>query len=75
MSPLTAKKLPKIWGKRGEIRKKKGKIGKKRHKSGRFFTLPLLTDRAGYALGSTLLYHLLEQKTVTKLLLLQHLPY
>ena len=50
--PLTAKILPKIGKKRG----KSGKIGKKEAKSGRkgqnregSFTLPLLTDRAGYA--------------------------
>ena len=57
--PLTAKNLPKIGKKRGKSRKigeKTGKIGKKRGKSGRkgkswevAFTLPLLTDRAGYA--------------------------
>ena len=46
--PLTAN-LPKIekkiWKKLGKI----GKIGKKRQQSAGFFTLPLLTDRAGYA--------------------------
>ena len=49
---LTVKNLPKI-GKRGE---KSGKIGKKEENPGRkgknresYFTLPLLTDRAGYA--------------------------
>ena len=49
MPPLTAKNLPKIG-------KKEGKIGKKEEKSGRIgnnlegsVTLPLLTDRAGYA--------------------------
>ena len=49
MPPLTVKKLPKIG-------KKSGKIGGKEEKSGRkdknregSFTLPLLTDRAGYA--------------------------
>ena len=43
---------------RGKKRGKSGKIGKKEVKSGRkakigkvFFTLPLLTDRAGYATG------------------------
>ena len=36
----------------GKIRKKlrkRGEIGKKRQKLGQFLTLPLLTDRAGYA--------------------------
>ena len=51
--PLTVKKLPKIGKKRkksGKIWEKRGEIGKKMQKSGRFFfTLPLLTDRAGYA--------------------------
>ena len=49
LPPLTAKNLLKI-------RKKSGKIGEKEEKSGRkgrnqegSFTLPLLTDRAGYA--------------------------
>ena len=57
--PLTAKKLPKI-GKRGKNQEKPGgnqeKLGKKEEKSGRngknreiSVTLPLLTDRAGYA--------------------------
>ena len=61
--PLTAKILPKS-GKEEKIRKSWGKIGKKtgkkEDKSGRngknlevSFTLPLLTDRAGYA---TVLY-------------------
>ena len=56
MPPLTTKKLPKIRKNQEEIRKKSGKIGKKEEKSGRkgnnwevSFTLPLLTDRAGYA--------------------------
>ena len=51
---LQQKKLPKIK-KRG---RKSGKIGKKREKSGKrgknqegSFSLPLLTDRAGYAPG------------------------
>ena len=59
--PLTVKKLPKM----GENQEKTGKIqeksGKKEEKSGRKgknrevpFTLPLLTDRAGYATGQ---YH------------------
>ena len=54
MPPLTAKNLPQI----GKREKKSGKIGKKEEKSGRTgqnqegsFTLPLLTDRAGYATG------------------------
>ena len=46
---LTAKILPKILKKREKSGEMRGKIGKKRKKSGRFFTLPLLTDRAGYA--------------------------
>ena len=55
MPPLAAKNLPKIGKKREKIKKnreKRGKIGKKRQKSGRFFTLPLLTDSAGYATGT-----------------------
>ena len=50
--PLTAKNLPKIGKKREKIRKnreKKEKIGKKRKNREGSFTLPLLTDRAGYA--------------------------
>ena len=49
--PLTAKNLPKIRkkreksGKKRKNREEKAKIGKV------FFTLPLLTDRAGYATG------------------------
>ena len=50
--PLTTKKMPKIEKKR----EKSGKIRKKEEKSGRTgknrevsFTLPLLTDTAGYA--------------------------
>ena len=50
--PLTAKNLPKI-GKRGEkIRKnweKREKLRKKGKNQEGFFTLLLLTDRAGYA--------------------------
>ena len=52
MPPLTAKNLPKIGKKREEIRKeweKRGKIGKKTKNREGLFTLPLLTDRAGYA--------------------------
>ena len=52
--PLMKKK----WQKSGKRGKKSGKIGKKEEKSGRkgrnrevSFTLPLLTDRAGYATG------------------------
>ena len=52
MPPLTARNLPTI-GKKGE---KSEKMGKKEEESGRkgknrddFFTLSLLTDRAGYA--------------------------
>ena len=59
--PPTAKNLLKIGktreekGKIGEKREnigKRGTIGKKRLKSGRIFTLPLLTERAGYDTGS-----------------------
>ena len=53
MPPLTAKNLPKIGKKRGN---KSGKIGGKEEESGTegknrkgSFTLPLLTDSAGYA--------------------------
>ena len=53
---LTVKNWPKIGKKGGKIRKNRRKIGKKEEKSGRkgknrevSFTLPLLTDRAGYA--------------------------
>ena len=56
MPPLTAIKLPKIGKNPEKIEKNSGKIGKKEEKSGRkgknrdsSFTLPLLTDRAGYA--------------------------
>ena len=55
-APLTAKNLQKIGKKRGKIRK----TGKKRKKNRRkeanregSFTLPLLTDRAGYATASS----------------------
>ena len=55
------------WGSRGaechpwqrkiaKNREKEGKIRKKEEKSGNFFTLPLLTDRAGYATDCSLLY-------------------
>ena len=56
MPPLTVKKLPKI-GKNQENWKKKeksGRIGKNWKGS---FTLPLLTDRAGYATEWRLLLH------------------
>ena len=42
MPPLTAKQLPKIG-------KKEEKLGRKGKNQEVFFTLPLLTDRAGYA--------------------------
>ena len=52
-------------GKRGKNREKRGKIEKKRKKSGRkgqnregSFTLPLLTNRAGYATASRWLNHI-----------------
>ena len=50
-APLTAKNLPKIRKKREKIRKKREKerkIGKGENWEGSF-TLPLLTERAGYA--------------------------
>ena len=53
--PLTVKKLPKIGKNQENIRKNQEKSRKKEEKSGSkgknlevFFTLPLLTDRAGY---------------------------
>ena len=55
---LDSKKFAKNWEKEG---KKSGNIGKKEEKSGRkgknregSFTLPLLTDRAGYATVQTI---------------------
>ena len=48
-APLTAKKLPKIEKKGEKDGKKREKIGKKRKNREGSFTLPLLTDRAGYA--------------------------
>ena len=61
--PLDSKKIVKKREKLGEIGKKRGEIRKKsgkEEKSGRkgknregSFTLPLLTDRAGYATGSS----------------------
>ena len=56
---MTAKNLPKIWKKREKIGKKRGKSGKegkraKKRRKGKnwedSFTLPLLTERAGYPL-------------------------
>ena len=44
--PLTAKKIAKN---RGKIRNKEEKSGRKGKNREGFFTLPLLTDRAGYA--------------------------
>ena len=51
MLPLTAKNLPKIGKKRGKSGKmgKGGKSGRKGNNREGSFTLPLLTDRAGYA--------------------------
>ena len=46
MLPLTVKKLSKNWEKEGENQEKLGRKGKNQEGS---FTLPLLTDRAGYA--------------------------
>ena len=48
-TPLTAKKLPKIGKKREKIRKKEEKSGRKGKNREGSLTLPLLTDRAGYA--------------------------
>ena len=45
--PLTAKKLPKI-GKKRKNREKEVKSGRKGKNREGSFTLPLLTDRAGY---------------------------
>ena len=60
-APPDSEKIAKNWenfgkrgkksGKRGKKSGRGGKIGKKRQKSGRFFTLPLLTDRADYAIS------------------------
>ena len=52
MPPLTAKNLPKIGKKRGKIGKKEEKSGRKGKNRDSSFTLPLLTDRAGYATGT-----------------------
>ena len=49
--PLTAKNLPKIGKKRGKIGNKEEKSGRKGKNREGSFTLPLLTDRAGYATG------------------------
>ena len=49
VSPLTAKKNPKIGKKRGKIGKKRKNRGRKVKNWESSFTLPLLTDRAGYA--------------------------
>ena len=46
--PLTEKNLPKIGKKRVKIRKKEEKSGRKGKNQEGSFTLPLLTDRAGY---------------------------
>ena len=51
MPPLTAKTLPKIGKRVGKIRKKEEKSGRKGKNWEGSFTLPLLTDRAGYATG------------------------
>ena len=63
---LTAKNLPKIGGKKGKNQKKVGKIGKKRNNREGSFTLPLLTDRAGYATAGMIqftLLNMLKRKT------------
>ena len=65
--PLDCEKPPKIRKKRGKIKnqekegrnqekiKKKEKLGRNGKNWDGSFTLPLLTDRAGYATGGTLL--------------------
>ena len=59
VSPLTAKILPKIGKEREKIRKKWEKREKNQEKNREgSFTLPLLTDRAGYGTGSE--YNFLE---------------
>ena len=59
LTSLTAKENAKYQEKEGENQEKVGKKGRnqeQKEKSGRFFfTLPLLTDRAGYATGGPLL--------------------
>ena len=49
MPPLTAKKFAKNREKEEKIRKKGEKSGRKGKNREGSFTLPLLTDRAGYA--------------------------
>ena len=46
-----AKNLPKNRGKEGGNREKEEKSGRKGKNRDGSFTLPLLTDRAGYAIG------------------------
>ena len=53
VSPLTTKNLPKIGKKREKTRKKREKSGRKRKIGKIVFSLPLLTDRAGYATDYT----------------------
>ena len=62
MPPLIAKKLPKIGKNQEKLEKIQEKSGKKEEKLGRkgknqevSFTLPLQTDRAGYATGNRFL--------------------
>ena len=47
--PLTANNLPKIWKNQEKNREKEDKSGRKGKNQEVSFTLPLLTDRAGYA--------------------------
>ena len=54
--PPDSERFPKNWEKEGKNQEKSEKIGEKEEKSGRkdkngeaSFTLPLLTDTAGYA--------------------------
>ena len=49
MPPLTAKNFPKIGKKSGKIGKKEEKLGRTGKNLEGSVTLPLLTDRAGYA--------------------------
>ena len=61
--PLWQRKICQKSGKRARKSGKAGKIGKKRKNRGKeehrevFFTLPLMTDRAGYTTAAWLLYN------------------
>ena len=65
-SPLRVKNLPKIGKKREKLRKnreKEGKIGKKRKNWEGSFTLPVLTDRAGYTTAHDCIVFVKETET------------